>query len=435
MPISARLWAVVLLSLVAASCSSTIEPSATAESTTTAVPVVEGASEAQSGDDGAVAEEAPNPDELEFTGPIEGDEGTAECVSDETFPPARTDVNVDGNRLASGALNLANAPQLAAALPGEAEWIVPDPSQPGGWYVSLTNGQAVRVSPVGNVEDAGAAPAGPPELSSDGVALSPFAKHGLFNDPLPDSRVVMANNIAVALSGPTDRYAHAVLGDALEASAIEFIDLCSNESGRIDIAAPDVIEGVAPLLADVDGDTELEILVTVSNSVGGARLVVYEFSGTVLAESEPIGRGNRWRNQLAVGAFGPAGEVEIIDVRTPHIGGTVQSFALTFGDEAGPTLERVAASDDRFTSHVIRTGNLDMGLAIDGDLDGRLDVVIPTAERDALVALTRTNNADGWTEIAELPLDGTLTTNLASQTDRGRTTLAVGTGSRVIVWG
>ena len=106
MPISARLWAVVLLSLVAASCSSTIEPSATAESTTTAVPVVEGASEAQSGDDGAVAEEAPNPDELEFTGPIEGDEGTAECVSDETFPPARTDVNVDGNRLASGALNL-----------------------------------------------------------------------------------------------------------------------------------------------------------------------------------------------------------------------------------------------------------------------------------------------------------------------------------------
>lgn len=449
MRIFVHIWLLVLLSLVAAACSSTVEQtSAATEVGDITAPQVEDETVAEV----AVEEEAPNPDELEATGPIEDDEtedddeseidavdgepeATTECVSDATFPAARTDLRIDGNRIEPGAVDLATTTRSAVPIPGNAEWIVPDPSQPGGWYVSLASGQAVRVSVDGNVEDAGAAPIGPPELTLDGEALSPFANHGLFEDPLPDSRVVTAGDIAVALAGPTDRYAHAVLGDALEASAIVFVDLCTNERGRIEIPAPDVIEGVAPLLADVDGDTELEILVTVSNGDGGARLVVYEFSGTILAESEPIGRGNRWRNQLAVAPFGPNGEVEIVDVRTPHIGGTVQAFALSFGNDDGPTLERVAASDARYTSHVIGTGNLDMGLAIDGNVDGRLDVVVPTAERNSLIALTRTSESQGWAEIAALPLEGILTSNLVSQTVGDRTTLAAGAGSTIFVWG
>ena len=379
-------------------------------------------------------QEEPNPGELEFDAPAEGELAT-ECVASEAFPPSRTDVRANGNRIAEGALDLGAAPRLDVELPGDAEWIVPDPAVANGWYVSLLDGRAVRIDATGAVTDAGAAPTGPPELANTGEALSPFSNHALFEDPLPDSRVVLSGDVAVALVGPTDRLAHGVLGDAIEASAIAFVDLCTNEGGRIEIPEPDVIEGVAPLLADIDGDTELEILVTVSNAEVGARLVAYEFSGTILAESAPIGQGNRWRNQLAVAPFGLDGEVEIIDVRTPHIGGTVQAFALTFGNDDGPVLERVAASRDRYTSHVIGTGNLDMGLALDANADGRLDVVVPTADRLALTALTRTNDSQGWEPVTELGLDGLLTTNLASQVVDGRTTLAVGAGDVAIIWG
>ncbi len=377
------------------------------------------------------SEELPNPDEIEIGSPADAEPAT--CQTDAVFPPSRTDVRPDGNRVADGSLDLTTEP-IRIALPAPAEWIVADPSVSNGWYVSLEDGRAVRIDGAGTLTDAGAAPDGPPELTEDGEARSPFTQQALFSDPLPDTRVVQSGDFAVALAGPTDRYGHGVLGDAIEASAIVIANLCTNERGRIEIAAPDVIEGVAPLLGDIDGDAELEILVTLSNADEGARLAVYEFSGALLAESEPIGRGNRWRNQLAIAPFGPDGELEVVDVRTPHIGGTVQAFQLAF-DEDGPRLELVAASDDRYTSHVLGLRNLDMALAVDANADGRLDVVVPTSDRTALVALTRTTASQGWTTIADLSLSNPLSTNLASQTSEGRTTLALGAGDAVLIVG
>ena len=382
--------------------------------------------------DESTTEELPNPDELELGSPTLADPGS--CDADVVFPPHRTDVRVDGNRLADGVVDL-DGDVMEVPLPGTAEWVVPDPSTPGGWYVSLADGRAIRVTADGSTMDAGAAPTGPPELTVAGEPRSPFANHALFTDPLVDTRVVRSGDFAVALAGPTDRYGHGVLGDAIEASAIVYANLCTNERGRIDIAEPDVIEGVAPLLGDLDEDGELEILVTLSNATAGARLAVYEFSGTLLAESEPIGRGNRWRNQLAIAPFGPDDEIEIVDVRTPHIGGTVQSFHLTFGGGDGARLERVAASDDRYTSHVIGSGNLDMGVAVDANGDGRPDVVVPTSDRRSLVALTRTSGSQGWERVTDLSLSNPLTTNLAVQTIEGRTTLAAGVGDAVLVVG
>ncbi len=386
-----------------------------------------------------VEQETESADIVDFTAPevpesTEATEPDDACRSDVLFPAARTDVRIDGNRVAAGGLDFGASPQARVALPGEAEWVVPDPAEPNGWYVSLIDGTAVRVDGSGVVSNAGDAPVGPPELAADGTVISAFANHGLFTDPLPDGRVVSAGDVAVVLAGPTGLYGHGVLGDSIEASAIEFVDLCTGERGRIEIAPPDVIEGVAPMLADVDGDSELEIVVTLANGSVGARLAVYEFNGMRLAESEPIGTGNRWRNQLAAGPFGPDGQIEVVDVRTPHIGGTVQAFALDFTGDV-PTLERVAASDNEYTSHVIRSGNLDMALAIDANLDGRLDALVPTSDRGALVALTRTTEADGWAAVAEVALDSVLTSNLATQTVDGRTTVAAASSNVLLVVG
>ena len=74
-----------------------------------------------------------------------------------------------------------------------------------------------------------------------------------------------------------------------------------------------------------------------------------------------IGRGNRWRHQIAVAPFGPNGERELVDVLTPHIGGVVEFYRMV-----GDRIE-IVATVPGFTSHVIGSRNLDLALAADAD--------------------------------------------------------------------
>ena len=272
----------------------------------------------------------------------------------------------------------------------------------------------------------------PAVVGSDGAIGTAFDDHDRFDEPLPDGRVVRSGSVLAVLASPTDRYAHNVLGDAIEAAAVEWVDVCDDTSGRIAVPDVDVIEGIAPMLADIDGDDEIEILVTLSNSSGGARLAAYELDGSLLAESAPIGQGNRWRNQLAVAPFGPEGQIEILDVQTPHIGGILQAFQLVEGD-GGASLERVAASAGAFTSHPIRTRNLDMGIALDVDVDGSIDALVSAFERDRLIGMTRSNEPGGWTVVGEVALPGTLTSNVAVS-DFGEPAIAAGAGTTLRIW-
>ena len=298
--------------------------------------------------------------------------------------------------------------------------------------MTTTDGIAHQVTNAGEVITLGPVENAPPVVRADGTIGVALDGHDLFDAPLIDGRVVQSDSIVAVLSTPTDRYAHGVLGDAIEAAAIEWVSVCDDTSGRIEISEPDVIEGVAPILADIDDDGATEVLVTLSNSSGGARLVAYELDGSLLAESAPIGQGNRWRNQLAVAAFGPAGEIEIVDVQTPHIGGILQSFQLVEVDGSA-SLERVAASGGRFTSHPIGTRNLDMGIALDANLDGSMDVLIATFERDRLIAMSRSTGDGGWEQVAEVALPGILTSNVAVS-DSSEPSVAVGVGTLFRTW-
>ena len=170
-----------------------------------------------------------------------------------------------------------------------------------------------------------------------------------------------------------------------------------------------------------------DILVTLANGDDGARLALFRLDGTRLAESDPIGRGNRWRNQLAIAPTGPDGEIEVIDVRTPHIGGTVQYFRVV--DER---LERVASTSSDYTTHTIGSRNLDLGIVADADLDGHLDVLVLSQDRERLVGFERIDG--GVSIIVDRSLDGRAVTNLAPAADGSA--LAIGTSDgRLIVFG
>lgn len=245
---------------------------------------------------------------------------------------------------------------------------------------------------------------------------------------LVDGRLVESGDGLVAvLADPTDRYPHAVLGDSFEPSSVVALSPASRELAFETTFEDDVVETLAPLWADVDDDGLDELLITLSNPSVGARLAVLSEDGTVAAESEPIGRGGRWRHLVAVAPFGPDGELEVAEVVTPHIGGIVQFHRL-----AAAALTPVASASG-YTSHVIGSRNLDMALAADADGDGQTELVLTTQDRSTLVGLQR---SDEGIEVAwEFKLGDRLVTNLAGVDHEGSFGLALGTGDKtLLIW-
>jgi hypothetical protein len=226
-------------------------------------------------------------------------------------------------------------------------------------------------------------------------------------DALPDARLLVDEDDRVLLiTGPTERYDHGVLGDVLEATAITLIETQPylRVAAIIPVVTPAVIEGIAPIWADVTGDGAREIIVTISDRLSGGRLVVYDEAGQVVASGPAIGLGYRWRNQMAL-VPGPGGAREIVDVLTPHINGVVEFYQMQ-----SSRLDIVAQAPG-YTSHVIGSRNLDMGLAGDFDGDGLVEVVLPNQALTSLGAVR--HEAQGAVVAWELPIDGLVSTNLA----------------------
>ncbi len=325
---------------------------------------------------------------------------------------------LDGNRLYVGPADLSVDPRVNDAFEtgrivlweteSGIDWIGLDESQESGTWFDGAGTVSLRAMP-------------PPSLP----------------DAIPDSLSVGDGTISVALTGPTDRYPHRALGDEIEASSIAIDVPVGGVRARIDIVLDDrdVVEGISPMLADLDGDGESEIIVTVSNAEGGARIVAYAQNGAFVAESAPIGTSNRWRHQIAVGPTGPNGETEIVVVRTPHIGGIVEWFRLE-----GDRLELAGTFEPRngginTTSHRLGSTNLDLAAVFDADGDGELELVIPTQDRSSLAVIGRTDEGGELEQLVDVP--GNVVTNLAVL-PLPDGTLAVGVGTdenQIVIWG
>ncbi len=245
---------------------------------------------------------------------------------------------------------------------------------------------------------------------------------------LPDTRILTDDGSRLlVLSSATSRYAHGVLGDDLEAGGFTLVNLGEQPEVqvRFEIPGEAVIEGQAVIWADWNSDGQREVIVTLSDADSGAAIARYSESGELVAKGPPIGRGFRWRHQIALAPFGPEGELELAVVRTPHIGGVVEFYRMLDG-----ALE-IAAEFPGYTSHALGSPNLDMALAADLDGDGTVEVVLTTQARTELVGVQR--NLEGAEVVWKTPIDGKLTTNLAAVTDsEGRIQLAAGRGDGVV---
>ncbi|MDE0116838.1 MAG: hypothetical protein OXT07_09480 [bacterium] len=238
---------------------------------------------------------------------------------------------------------------------------------------------------------------------------------------LPDTRVMQISPEKVlVLAGPTDRFPHSALGDNLEATSVVVVTVGVNEVETIYRSEDEVIESIAPLLADADGDGIHDVVLTVSNDSEIWIVVVSSTGGGVVAMSDPADRLLGWRQLVAVGPFGPSGQTEIAEVLYPDAQGSVRFLSLS-GSRLG-----VGASRTGYRSHEFGARNLEQAVAADLDRDGRVEVVVPTLDRQNIAGVR--HGPDGAVDMWHRPLGGTLATNIAVLT-RPDGTLSLATGT------
>ena len=201
-------------------------------------------------------------------------------------------------------------------------------------------------------------------------------------DPLPDTEVAHGDGTIAAawLVGPTERYGHAVLGDAIEAGGVA-ARLGDGRLLRYDLAADAVFEDRTPRLADMDGDGDAEILVVKSWLDTGAGLAVLGVVNGALklrAQAAPIGLAHRWLNPVGAADFDGDGRIEAAVVITPHIGGI-----LTLYEMQGDRLVREGRLHG-FSNHAMGSRELGLSAITDVDGDGHPDMVLPDAARHSV---------------------------------------------------
>jgi hypothetical protein len=150
---------------------------------------------------------------------------------------------------------------------------------------------------------------------------------------------------------PTDRYAHAVLGDAIEHGALVVrLTDGSRQTARLDAAL--VFEDTAPRLHDLDGDGDWEVVAVESHQSGGARLAVWGLADgrlTRLAATPHIGTRYRWLAPLGAADLDGDGAMEIAYIDRPHLARVLRVWRY---DAPRRALSEVAAAEGH-TNHRI----------------------------------------------------------------------------------
>ena len=385
------------------------------------------------------------------------------------FPLALTQQNPSANRYVPGQIDLAAAQVVDIPLDGKPSWVLGIGLDAGrslwlavlndgrvqafemqdgavnaviGFPESIEAGQPPTLAWVDgeivllNALDSGGNALNHPLLAGDQLlALDEQGRLWADGDLLAegfllDGRILSdGEGRILLLSQPSSDYEHGILGDTLESKTLTLFDLAIGETQFIGELGPgQVFEAIMPIWADLDQDGQREILVTASDSDQGAQLKLYAQSGELLAQSDPIGQGNRWRNQAAIAPFGPNGEWEVADVRIPHINGVVEFFSWQ-GDQLD-----LQAAISGYTSHVLGRRNLDMALAADVNADGQVELLLPSQNLRSLAAIQ--HQQDGAAVVWELELGTRLSSNIASaRFADGELAIGIGLESGVLrVW-
>jgi hypothetical protein len=157
---------------------------------------------------------------------------------------------------------------------------------------------------------------------------------------------------------PTDRYDHAVLGDAMEWGGLD-LTTASGQVLRVTLPESRVFEDVTTRLADLDGDGDREVIVVETDIARGAMLAVYDASGRVAATA-PFGETHRWLAPAGIADLDGDGRIEIAYVDRPHLARELVVVRLE-GAELIELARLAGLTNHRIGDSVIRGGVRDCG--------------------------------------------------------------------------
>lgn len=226
------------------------------------------------------------------------------------------------------------------------------------------------------------------------LALLAFPATASAFERLPDGGTAEGMGLKAWYEEPTDRYAHAILGDAIEAGTLAVE--ADGQVLRLSLPSNQVFEDLTPRIVDTDGDGTPEILTIKAYANAGATITLYGVrDGALLevAEARSIGTPNRWLNPAGVADYDGDGAPEIAVIRTPHIGGILILYRWDGVSRDIEELRRISG----YSTHAIGSRALGLALTEDWDGDEIPDLLLPNQRRDTLIAVSMAN--DTFTEI------------------------------------
>lgn len=252
--------------------------------------------------------------------------------------------------------------------------------------------------------------------------------HAQDSERLPDGVVSTgSNDVAEAwLTRPTTRYAHGILGDAIEAGGLM---VRMTDGQHYEHVLPDgfVFEDRRARPVDLDGDGRDEVVVVLTSMSEGAALAVYGIADGKLqlrAKTPHIGRSNRWLNPAEFADLDGDGNIEITAVWTPHLGRVLQAWRFSDGKL------RQVAEIKGYSNHAIGSPVQDLTEIVKLS-DGRTALAIPTPGYDEIAFVVLQQGR--FSEVARRPAGGRITTPVRSSKNGRQLEFATGRASVVTI--